>query len=451
MVYAPPVPPFHLLVKPTGARCNLACAYCFFLSKDQLDPGSAFRMRDDVLKAYAEQLFEAHDGPEVIVAWQGGEPTLMGVDFFRRAIDYIETYRKPHQQVAYTIQTNGTLLDDAWCAFFKEHRFLVGLSLDGPKAIHDAYRVNRGGSGSFDLVLRGWERLQAHGVDVNVLCAVHAANADRPLEVYRFLRDELGARFLQFIPIVERVRSGLEAACISAGARGEGNRPLYAQTGSRVSTRSVTAARFGRFLCTVFDEWVRRDVGAVFVQAFDVALASWMGQHTLCIFSPTCGAGPVLEHNGDVYSCDHYVEPGYLLGNILHTRLAELLACDRQRQFGHDKLSLLPSYCRNCEVVSACYGECPRNRFIDTPDGQPGLNYLCAGYKTFFTHVAEPMAVMADALRRGRPAADVMRWCAAGDALHAASRRVSSVGRNEPCPCGSGRKFKHCHGASAPG
>ncbi len=441
-------PGFHLLAKPTGAACNLACAYCFFLSKEHLYPGSGFRMGDAVLDAYVRQLFDAQEGPEVIVAWQGGEPTLMGLGFFERAIACVEKYRRPGQQVSHTIQTNGTRLDEAWCTFFKQHRFLVGLSVDGPKAMHDAYRVNKGGGGSFDLVMRGWDMLRDHGVDVNILCAVHAANGDHPIEVYRFFRDELGARFLQFIPIVERATPDA-IAIIGEGWYGAAGvrRPLYTQTGSRVSARSVGAAQFGRFLCGVFDEWVRHDVGKVFVQLFDVTLASWLGHHTLCIFSPTCGNGPVLEHNGDVYSCDHYVEPDYRLGNVLDTPLAEMVGSERQRRFGQEKLDSLPAYCRTCNVRSACYGECPRNRFLDTPDGEPGLNYLCAGYKAFFGHVVEPMAVMANALRQGRPAADVMEWCARRDRAGRPVAPLVGVGRNDPCPCGSGKKFKRCHGA----
>lgn len=436
-------PPFHLLVKPTGARCNLACAYCFFRSKEHLYPGSGFRMREDVLEAYVAQVLDAQEGPEAIVAWQGGEPTLMGLGFYERAVALVEKYRKPHQRVAYTIQTNGVALDDEWCAFFKRHRFLVGLSLDGPRPLHDAYRVTVGGQGSFELVMRGWECLLAHGVDVNILCAVHAANADHPLEVYRFFRDALGARFLQFIPIVERVTDTPDQPDATTGAEGH----LCTQAGSRVSARSVGAVQFGHFLCGVFDEWVRHDVGTEFVQLFDVALASWLGEHSLCIFSPTCGNGPVLEHNGDLYACDHYVEPGYLLGNILQAPLAELVAGERLRRFGQDKLEALPAHCRACEVLSACYGECPRNRFIETPDGEAGLNYLCAGYRMFFNHIAPPMAVMADALRRGMAPSIVMAWRAEQDARLAGPPRP--VGRNELCPCGSGKKFKRCHGTLA--
>jgi uncharacterized protein len=401
---------FHVLAKPTGAICNLDCKYCFFLSKEMLYPGDRFRMSDELLQAYIRQLLEAQPLGEVNVAWQGGEPTLMGIEFFQRAIGYVEQYRQPGQSILHTIQTNGTLLDDDWCAFFKQHRFLVGLSVDGPKPMHDAYRVDKHGAGSFDQVMRGFEVLRRHEVDVNILCTIHAANADHPLEVYRFFRDDLQAGYLQFIPIVERTTEALiPIANLGWGKRPGGDRPLYTQHGAQVTDRSVRAEQFGRFLIAIFDEWVRRDVGKVFVQSFDVALGSWLGQHNLCIFSPTCGNALALEHNGDLYSCDHYVEPDYLLGNIRDTPMGELVASPKQRAFGQHKLDSLPKYCRECEVLFACYGECPRNRFITTPDGEPGLNYLCAGYKLFFNHIDPAMRTMAGLLRQGRFADEIMQ------------------------------------------
>jgi uncharacterized protein len=401
---------FHVLAKPTGAICNLDCKYCFFLSKEMLYPGDRFRMSDELLQTYIRQLLEAQPLGEVNVAWQGGEPTLMGIDFFRRAVAYVEQYRQPGQSILHTMQTNGTLLNDEWCAFFKQHRFLVGLSVDGPKHMHDAYRVDKHGAGSFEQAMRGWQVLRRHEVDFNILCTIHAANADHPLEVYRFFRDDLQAAYLQFIPIVERTTEALiPLANLGWGKRPGGDRPLYTQHGAQVTDRSVRAEQFGRFLIAIFDEWVRRDVGKVFVQTFDVALGSWLGQHNLCIFSPTCGNAVALEHNGDLYSCDHYVEPDYLLGNIRDTPMGELVASPKQRAFGQHKLDSLPRYCRECEVLFACYGECPRNRFITTPDGEPGLNYLCAGYKLFFKHIDPAMKTMADLLRQGRFADEVMQ------------------------------------------
>jgi uncharacterized protein len=400
---------FHVLAKPTGAICNLDCKYCFFLSKEMLYPGSRFHMADEMLETYLQQLLDAHESPDVTVAWQGGEPMLMGLDFFKRSIEYVEKHRKSGQRVAYTIQTNGTKVDDAWGGFLKEHNFLVGLSVDGPRALHDAYRVDRGGKGSFDQVMRGREILVTHGVDINIMCTVHAANADHPLEVYRFFRDDLKAEFIQFIPIVERVTAAtLPLANSGWGQRGGAPRPLYTQEGDRVTDRSVQAAQYGRFLCAIFDEWVRRDVGKVYVQMFDVTLGAHVGQHSLCVFAPTCGNALALEHNGDLYSCDHFVEPKYRLGNLKETSMADLVASPQQRKFGLDKLDTLPRYCRECEVRFACNGGCPKDRFITTPDGEPGLNYLCAGYKMFFTHVGRPMRLMAEFLRRGRYADEVM-------------------------------------------
>jgi len=375
-----------------------------------LYPGSRFQMADNLLETYIRQLLESQLGPEVIVGWQGGEPTLMGLDFFERSIEYVKRYRRPGQQVAYTIQTNGTRLNDAWCAFFKRHGVLVGLSLDGPAELHDAFRVDKGGAGTFADVMHGWEMLSRHGVDVNILCSVHAANAEHPLEVYRFFRDELKSCFIQFIPIVERVTEDiLPIANMGWGERGSDPRPLYTIDGHHVTDRSVGAEQWGRFLNAIFDEWVRRDVGTVFVQMFDAALASWVGAPpSMCIFSETCGSALALEHNGDLYSCDHFVEPKYLLGNIQQVHMLTLVASDQQRQFGLAKRDTLPRYCRECSVRFACHGECPKNRFIDTPDGEAGLNYLCAGYKAFFTHIDVPMRTMANLLRQGRFADEAM-------------------------------------------
>jgi len=438
-------PSFHLLAKPRGAVCNLDCKYCFFLSKEELYPGSKFHMSDDMLERYVRQLLEAHQTPEVTIAWQGGEPTLMGLDFYRRGVELAERLRRPEQTVLHTMQTNGVLLDDAWCAFFKEHHFLIGLSVDGPREMHDAYRVNKGGAGTFEQVMRGYEALRRNEVDVNILCTVHAANADHPLEVYRFFRDELGAEFLQFIPIIERSTPAmLPVANQGWSERPGGHRTLYTQTGELVTERSVRAEQFGRFQIEIFEEWVRRDVGKVYVQMFDVALGSWVGMHSLCIFAPTCGNALALEHNGDLYSCDHYVEPDYLLGNIADAPMVELVASPRQREFGQHKQNSLPQYCRECEVKFACNGGCPKDRFIATPDGEPGLNYLCAGYKAFFNHVDRPMRIMAELLKADRAPAEIMAWYAAEDAKWEAA--CAKLGRNQVCPCGSGRKVKQCHG-----
>jgi len=439
-------PAYHVLAKPTGAVCNLDCKYCFFLSKEILYPGSRFRMADEVLETYIRQLVESHRVPEVTIAWQGGEPTLMGLDFFRRSVEYANKYKKPNQTVQYSMQTNGTKLDDEWCGFFKEHNFLIGISVDGPPEMHDTYRVNKGGQGTFDQVMRGLDYLKKHDVDFNILCTVHAANVNHPLEVYRFFRDELGAQFIQFIAIVERVTEEiLPVANAGWGETTAGERPLYVQDGSLVTDRSVTAEGYGQFLIGIFDEWVRADVGQVYVQIFDVALGAWVGQPgAVCVFAPTCGNALAIEHNGDLYSCDHFVEPDYFLGNIQDTPMIELVASEVQRKFGQDKLDTLPRYCRECEVRFACHGGCPKNRFIETPDGELGLNYLCAGYKAFFNHIDRPMRTMAELLRRNRAPAEIMQILAAEEAQMQAA--FANARRNDPCPCGSGRKFKHCHG-----
>jgi uncharacterized protein len=437
---------FHLLAKPTGAVCNLDCKYCFFLSKEMLYPGSRFRMADELLDAYIRQLLEAQAVPEVGISWQGGEPTLMGLDFFRRSVEYAEKHKKPGQQILYTIQTNGTKIDGEWAAFFKQHNFLVGLSVDGPKPLHDTYRVNKGGQGSFDQVITGWNILMQHGVDVNILCTVNAANADHPLEVYHFFRDELKAQYMQFIPIIERATAETLALANQGWSERPGaDRPLYTQIGELVTERSVKPEQYGRFLMAIFDEWVMRDVGKVFVQSFDTALASWLGQPSLCIFQRTCGDALALEHNGDLYSCDHFVEPAYFLGNIQQTHMLDLVSSDQQRKFGQDKFDSLPQYCRQCEVLFACHGECPRNRFIHTPDGEAGLNYLCAGYKQFFKHIDHSMRVMAELLRRGRYADEVMNILAQ-EQLHRLQQAFLHTRPDDLCPCGSGKKFRQCHG-----
>ena len=422
---------FHVMAKPTGAICNLDCEYCFFLSKEALYPGSPFRMKEDVLEAYVKQIIESQLAPQVTITWQGGEPTLMGLEFFQGCMGLVNKYARKGMRVENSIQTNGTKLDDDWCAFFKENHFLVGLSLDGTREMHDAYRVDKSGEGTFDRVMQAARLLQKHEVDFNILCTVHTANADHPLDVYRFFRDQVGTDFIQFIPIVERAtpetlpianrgwgdRSFQDKPGSDLPAQGEreilsaksSGRPLYKLEGNLVTERSVNPEKWGRFLSIIFDEWVRNDVGKVFVQMFDSALGSWVGQGaSLCIHRETCGDALVLEHNGDLYSCDHFVEPDYFLGNIKETHMLELVASDQQRKFGTDKRDTLPQYCLDCEVRFACHGGCPRNRFIETPDGEAGLNYLCAGYRTFFNHINRPMKIMAMLLRQNRYADEVM-------------------------------------------
>ena len=431
-------PGFHLLAKPSGSTCNIDCTYCFFLSKESLYPNEQHRMSEATLEAYIRQLLESHRMPQVTVAWQGGEPTLMKLDFFRRSVELVERYRRPGQTVKHTFQTNGLLIDDDWCAFFKQHDFLVGLSVDGPRQLHDAYRVDRRGQGTFDRVMGGWRHLREHQVDFNVLCTVNAANQHHGRDVYRFFRDELGARWVQFIPIIERAtEQTLEIANKGWSEQPGRQRLLNTQTGDRVTERTVGAEQYGRFLVDVFEEWVRRDVGEVYVQLFDVTLEAYFGRHLLCIHAPTCGLGPALEYNGDLYSCDHYVEPRYKIGNIHQTHLLDLVASPEQRKFGQDKLDSLTAQCRNCEVRSLCNGGCPKDRFALSRDGEAGQNYLCAGLELFFKHTRPAMQEMALLLRQRRAPAEIMAATAAED-----ERR----GPYQPCPCGSGRKFKFCHG-----
>lgn len=410
MSRTPPYP-FHIMSKPSGAVCNLDCKYCYFLSKEVMYPQSDFRMSDDVLESYVRQYITSQPGNVVTFAWQGGEPTLMGLDFFKRALQLQRKYTKPGIQIENTLQTNGTLIDARWATFFKKNNFLIGISIDGPKELHNTYRVDKGGRGSFSQVMRGLKLLQKYGVEHNILCTVHAGNQDHPLSVYRFFRDELHAAFIQFIPIVERVTPEILPIANRGWREKDGKeRPLYTQTGHKFTQRSVNAKKYGAFLNSIFDEWVRNDVGSVFVQHFDVALAAWFGQPgALCIFAPTCGQALALEHSGDLFSCDHYVEPDYKLGNILETPLIQLATAKEQHRFGEKKRSSLPRYCRECEVRFACHGGCPKNRFIRTPDGEDGLNYLCAGYKAFFNHIDEPMKIMVELLKTQRPPAEIMQ------------------------------------------
>jgi uncharacterized protein len=428
--------------KPTGAICNLDCEYCFFLSKEELYPGSEFRMDPAVHEAYISQLLAAQAGlDEIVVAFQGGEPTMMGLDFFRRTLELERHYAPPGQRVLNTVQTNATLVDDEWAAFFAEHDFLVGVSIDGPRQMHDAFRVDTAGKPTFDRVVRGLDALKRHDVDWNALTTVNAANGDHGREVYRFLRDDLGARFVQLIPVVERATPELlPLAEAGWGRRRSGPRPLYRQEGDLVTHRTVGARQYGQFLIDVFEDWARHDVGDVFVTMFDTALAHWMGmdQVGLCVHARTCGDAVALEHNGDLYSCDHYVEPDYRLGSITEGRtLLQLVDSPEQRAFGQAKLDTLPAYCRSCDVRFACNGGCPKDRFVQTPDGEPGLHYLCEGYQLFFRHVDTPMRVMADLLRRGQDATGLRDWYARADA------RRDPAG---PCSCGRSQRFSECHG-----
>ena len=431
---------FHVMAKPTGATCNLDCEYCFFLSKEMLYPDSRFRMATDLLETYVRQLIEAQPhAPEIIMAWQGGEPTMMGVDFFRLVVELQARFAKPGQEISNTLQTNGTLLNDEWGEFLAEHKFLVGISIDGPREMHDAYRVDKGGKPTFDKVMRGLDVLKRHGVEWNVLTTVHAANGEHGRVVYTFLRDTLGADFIQFIPIIERATPETLQIANSGWGHGVLGRPLYTQDGSLVTERSITGEQYGAFMVDVFEEWVRHDIGKVFVQLFDTTLTHFYGvPGGMCVHAETCGTLLAIEHNGDLYSCDHYVEPDYLLGNITDRPLLDLIVLPQQVKFGQDKRDTLTQQCRSCDVRFACNGGCPKDRFLESADGEPGLHYLCAGYQHFFRHVSEPMTQMSQLLHAGRAPYELMALYQRDDAQRP---------RNSACPCGNGRKWKKCHGA----
>lgn len=428
---------FHVMTKPSGPLCNIDCKYCFYLEKSKLFPDEKhWRMPDDVLESYIRQYIEAQDTPEIQFAWQGGEPTVLGVAYFEKVVELQAKYANG-KTIANAFQTNGTLLNDAWGEFLHGHNFLVGLSIDGPQAIHDAYRVDKQGRPTFHKVMRGMEFLKKHRVEFNTLTCVNRKNATQALEVYRFLRKE-GSGHMQFIPIVERRVQGCENDALELVLPGAPGDPS-------VTPWSVRPDEFGQFLCAIFDEWVRHDVGKVFVQTFEVSLMAWMGlEPNLCIFQKECGLGLALEHNGDLYSCDHFVYPEHQLGNIMEKTIAEMVSSPQQQQFGRDKLETLPQYCLDCDVRFICNGDCPKHRFTTTLDGEEGLSYLCAGYKQFFHHIDPYMKVMASELRARRPATSVMAYARQRD-LAAAGLRAP--GPNDPCSCGSSRKYKKCCGS----
>ena len=394
---------YHVMAKPTGPLCNLDCSYCFYLEKEKLYPGvRTWTMPADVLESYIRQYIESQPNDIVSFAWQGGEPTLLGISWFQNVLELQQKYANG-RRIENALQTNGITLDDAWGELLAANDFLVGISIDGPRELHDTYRVDKGQQPTFDQVMRGIGCLKSAGVRFNTLTVVNRKNSYHPREVYEFLK-QIGSGYMQFIPVVERqskepTRGGL----VLLGPR--------QASASEVTDWSVEPDAFGNFLCSIFDEWVRNDVGSYFVQLFDVTLELWLGMPpSLCVFSETCGNALALEHNGDLYSCDHYVYPENKLGNIMEEPLISLAAAQQQTAFGHAKRDSLPAYCRNCDVRFACNGECPKHRFVSTPDGEPGLNYLCAAYKKFFHHVAPYMEFMGRELLNRRPAARVMEY-----------------------------------------
>ncbi len=396
----------HIVAKPVGPSCNLKCEYCFYLEKKALfDTNENCRMNDEVLRAFIVSYIAAQPTPVVEFVWQGGEPTLLGIDFFRRVIELQKLFAG-EKTINNSLQTNGTLLTDEWCAFLRNHSFMVGISLDGPQVIHDRYRCDRAGKGSFDRVMRGLRLLQEHGVEYNVLASVARETASRPLEVYRFLRDN-GVEFIQFAPIVERRP---DACSRQHGLQLSGPASLDTiELQTEVTPWTVIPEEYGDFLIAVYEEWVRRDVGKVFVMNFEWALNAWIGNPSpVCVHAQQCGGSLVMEHNGDVYACDHFVYPQYRLGNILTDKLPPLVRQSRLNGFGVEKETALPSRCRECEVLAACRGGCPKHRFAKTWDDQPGLHYLCPGYEKFFLHIRKYLRAMAQLLENGLPASYIM-------------------------------------------
>jgi uncharacterized protein len=408
---------FQVFAKPTGPICNMRCRYCYYLEKEGLYPaGESFRMSYDLLEAYIVQHVDASPDEVIRFSWHGGEPTLLGLDYFRTIVSLQRKHRPSGRLIANGIQTNGTLLTDPWCAFLASEGFAVGLSLDGPQELHDRCRLDRDERSTFHRTMGGYERLRAHGVLTDILCVVNAHNVERPTEVYRFFK-HIGAPYVTFLPLV------------NPDQRSDGG----------VSALSVRAEAWGEFLCTIFDEWVAGDIGRIKVQIFEEAARTAFGQeHSLCIFRPVCGDIPVVEHNGDFYPCDHFTDAEHLLGNIRATPLAALIESAGQKTFGLAKQQTLPRVCRVCDVRETCNGECPKNRFIRAPDGEAGLNYLCTGYKRFFTHCLPFVREVAKEWRRQTPEQSTRQGRGPG------IRKRREPGRNDPCPCGSGKKYKKC-------
>ncbi|MEE8738469.1 MAG: anaerobic sulfatase maturase [Bifidobacterium sp.] len=402
--------PFSATIKPSGAACNINCEYCFFLSKELLFDEHAQRMSVEELERFIGSYLDAQPDGDVELAWQGGEPTLRGVAFFDKACELVEKYRRPHQRVHQSIQTNAILIDDEWGRFLSDHHFLVGVSMDGPQYLHDIYRIDRRGHGTFQKTCEGWRVLERYGVDRTILCTVNRANSTHALEVYRYFRDDLGASFMQFIPIVERVTAA-DAAIAEHGWRKTGESKirsvLYRQQGDQVTSRTVDPDDFGSFMIAIFDEWSRHDIGRVSVQHFDSMLDCYFGTPSFCVHSPVCGGDLAVMHNGDVYSCDHYVEEGYRLGNVADSDFMEMLNSDRQREFGERKRTGMSQECDRCPVRWMCWGGCPKDRFVRQADGS-SLNYLCPGYRRFFMHAAPTIVRIAHGLVLGRTSDSLM-------------------------------------------
>lgn len=396
----------HVVAKPIGPVCNLNCEYCFYLEKQALfHTNEKYRMSDDVLRAFIANYVSSQPTPVVEFVWQGGEPTLLGIDFFKRVVELQKPFSGA-KTITNILQTNGTLLTDEWCAFLKKHNFMVGISLDGPREVHDRYRRDKKGGGTFDSVMRGLKLLKKHNVEYNVLACVGRETAGRPLDVYRFFKDQ-GIEFIQFAPVVERMADSLSK---SMGLRLAGPAVLHkGGEHAEVTPWSVLPEEYGDFLIAVYEHWVRNDVGTIFVMNFEWALNAWMGEPSpVCVHARQCGRSVVMEHNGDVYACDHCVYPQYKLGNIKMDRLSDMVKKSLQSGFGIMKEAALPRWCNECDVLGACRGGCPKHRFMTTYYDEPGLHYLCDGYRKFFLHIRKYLRAMAILLQNGLPASQVM-------------------------------------------
>jgi uncharacterized protein len=402
--FAPFSKPLYVMLKPVGSSCNLACDYCYYLEKTKLYSQNKNRvMSDTLLERFVKEYLESQTMGQVLFTWHGGETLMRPIEFYRKALDLQKKYANG-RQIDNSIQTNGTLLTDEWCKFFKENNFLVGISIDGPQEFHDEYRRDKMDRPSFIKVMHGIELLKKYDVEFNCMAVVNDYNADYPLEFYRFFK-EIGCQYLQFTPIVERINH--QPSPLTLATASEKNADL--------APYSIKPKQWGNFLCAIFDEWVREDVGKTFVQIFDSTLANWVGEQPgLCTMAKTCGHAGVMEFNGDVYSCDHFVFPEYKLGNIYSETLTSMMYSDQQLTFGNDKFDKLPRQCRECDMLFACYGECPKNRFVNDRYGEPGLNYLCEGYYHFFSHAAPYMDFMKHELLAQRAPANVMEWIKQG-------------------------------------
>ncbi len=420
----------HVMAKPSGSVCNIDCDYCFYLEKEKLYPDRQknWRMNDETLAIYIQNYINAQNGDHVQFSWQGGEPTLLGIEFYKKAVQLCNQYGAG-KTITHAFQTNGILINDDWCHFFKENSFLIGVSIDGPQEFHDAYRTSTSGKGTHAKVVSAIELLKKHGVEFNTLTVVNDINVKHPLKVYHYLKS-IGSSFIQFIPLVEREMSD----------KNSNDTWLVnpAEEKGKVTRWSVKPEEYGTFLNQIFDNWIRKDIGKIFVQQFDVTLATWTGQLSpICVFSPRCGHAFALEANGDLFQCDHYVYPEYKLGNIHSKSIQEMNNSKEAIEFGINKSRQLNEKCQSCRYRFACHGGCPKHRFVAGPSGKIDHNYLCDGYYSFFEHSQNAMSIMTKLINNGQSPAQVMEF-------YNQQQEKKKVNRNDYCPCGSGRKYKRC-------